>query len=278
MAQAFNLPTATLRCILDVMVRAIPAFLFIFSSALAFCSVESLQQALALFNSGKYQQSYDLVSQYLREAPTSPTAYKLLGMDEYMLGHPREALASVLHATELAPSDADALYYLGRLYFSTDKIPAALETFQKTIALDPLNIRARNYLGQSLEALGRRDEAEKAYLQAIEVQKDQPKKSAWPDYNLGVLYLDDGRTAESIAAFRRALQVNPSLPEAEIKLAVALSKQQPVPEAFELLRQALRTDPANAEAHYRLAVLLTKSGRREEAQEQFALFAKYRKP
>jgi cytochrome c-type biogenesis protein CcmH/NrfG len=93
-----------------------------------------------------------------------------------------------------------------------------------------------------------------------------------------VLYLDDGRTADAIAAFRRALQVNPPLPEAEIKLAVALSKQQPVPEAFDLLQQALRTDPGNAEAHYRLAVLLTKSGKREEAQEQFALFEKYRKP
>lgn len=260
------------------MSRAIRASVFLLCSALAFCSIESLQQALALFNSGKYQESFDLVSQYLREAPSSPTAYKLLGMDEYMLGHPREALASVLHATELAPNDADALYYLGRLYFSTDKIPAALETFQKTLALDPLNVRARNYLGQSLEALGRRDEAEKAYLRASELQKDQVKKFAWPDYNLGVLYLDDGRTADAIAALRRALQLNPSFSEAEIKLAVALSKQQPVPEAFELLQQALRTDPANAEAHYRLAVLLTKSGKREEAQEQFALFEKYRKP
>src|ERR1700733_8606218 len=104
------------------MVRAIRASLFLFCSALAPCSIDSLQQALALFNSGKYQQSFDLVYQYLREAPTSPTAHKLLGMDEYMLGHPREALASVLYATELAPNDADALYYLGRLYFSTDNI------------------------------------------------------------------------------------------------------------------------------------------------------------
>ena len=267
-----------LRCILDLMVRAIPTSFFLLGAALALCSIDSLQQALALFNSGKYQQSYDLVSQYLREAPNSPTAYKLLGMNEYMLGHPHEAVASVLHATELAPNDADALYYLGRLYFSTDKIPAALETFQKTVALDHSNVRALNYLGQSLEAVGRRGEAEKAYLKAIEVQKDQPRKSAWPDYNLGVLYLDDGRTADAVAAFRRALQMNPSFPEAEIKLAAALSKEQPVPEAFELFQQALHTDPANAEGHYRLAVLLTKSGKREEAQEQFALFEKYRKP
>ncbi len=260
------------------MVRTIAAWLSFVCAAFALGSVDSLRQALALFNSGKYQESFDLVSQYARATPNSATAYKLLGMDEYMLGHPREALVHVKHATELAPNDADALYYLGRLYFSTDNIPAALEIFQKTTAIDPLNIRARNYLGQTLEALGRREEAEQAYLKAIELQKDLPKKSAWPDYNLGVLFLDGGRTADSIAAFRRALQANPSFPEAKIKLAVALSKEQPVPEAFELLQQALQTDPGNAEGHYRLAVLLTKSGKREQAQEEFMLFEKYRKP
>jgi len=253
------------------------ASLLLFAT-LALGSVDSLRQALTLFNSGKYRESFDLVSHYLQEEPRSSTAYKLLGMDEYMLGHPREALASVTHATELAPDDADALYYLGRLYFSTDNIPAALATFQKTIALDPTSIRAYNHLGQTYEALGQRADAEKAYLKAIELNSGQVKKSEWPDYNLAVLYLNDGRTADSIAAFRRALQANPLFPEAKIKLAGALSKEQPVPESFELLRQVLVADPHNAEGHYRLALLLAKSGKREEAQKHFELFQKYQKP
>jgi tetratricopeptide (TPR) repeat protein len=260
------------------MVTAIPALLFLLCGALAEGSTDSLRQALTLFNSGKYQESFDLVSQYLQQAPSSPTAYKLLGMDQFMLGHPREALASVTHATELAPGDADALYYLGRLYFSADNIPAALATFQKTIALDPTSVRAYNHLGQTYEALGQRTDAEKSYLKAIELGNSQAKKSAWPDYNLAVLYLNDGRTADSIAAFRRALQVNPLFPEAQIKLAGALSKEQPVPESFELLRQVLGADPHNAEGHYRLALLLAKSGKSEEAQKHFELFQKYQKP
>jgi tetratricopeptide (TPR) repeat protein len=260
------------------MVKAVPAFFLLLGTALASDSTDSLRQALSLFNSGKYQESFDLAFQYLRQNPNSPTAYKLLGMDEYMLGRPAEALASVIHATELVPRDADALYYLGRLYFSTGNIPAALDTFQKIIAIDPSSVRVYNQLGQSYEALGRRENAEKAYLKAIELEREQPKKSEWPDYNLGVLYLDDGRTADSIAAFRRALEVNPAFPDAKIKLAVALSKEHQVPEALELLRQALDSDPTNAEGHYRLALLLTKAGKREEAQRQFELFQKYKKP
>lgn len=260
------------------MVQAVLALVVLLYPAFGPSSTDTLRQALGLFNSGKYQESFELASQYLRENPNSPTAYKLLGMDEFMLGHPSEALASVTHAVELAPRDADALYYLGRLYFTSGNMLAALQTLQKTIALDPASVRAYNQLGQTYEALSRREDAEKAYVKAVEMERDQVQKSAWPAYNLGVLYLDDGRVADSINAFRRALQVNPAFPDAKVKLAVALSKEHPVPEAFDLLQQALATDPQNAEAHYRLALLLTKSGKRAEAQEQFELFEKCRKP
>ncbi len=260
------------------MSRAIPAFLLLFGALFASESIDQLRQALTLFNSGHYQDSFNLVSQYVRENPGSPTGHKLLGMDEFMLGHSPEALAEVKRATELAPNDPDARYYLGRLYFSIDNAPAALEEFNKTIALDPSSVRAYTQLGQTYEALGRRAEAEKAYRDAIELEKTQSKNSGWPDYDLGVLCLDDGRTSEAIECFRHALRWNPQFPEAEVKLAVALSKKEPVPEAFSLLQEALSLDPKNAEAHYRLALLLSKSGKREEAQEQFALFQKYRKP
>jgi tetratricopeptide (TPR) repeat protein len=236
-----------------------------------------LREALALFNSGRYQDCFTLVSQYVNDHPDSATAHKLLGMDQYMLGHPKEALAEVTRATQLAPADADARYYLGRLYFSADNAPAALDAFKETIALDPSSVRAHAQLGQTYEALGRFSEAEAAYRTAIRLENDQPKKSGWPDYNLGVLLLNDGRTAEAVKCFRQALQCDSKFPEAKIKLAEAISKNEPVPEAFDLLYDAIRLDPQNSEAHYRLAVLLSKSGKREEAKEQFALFQKFRK-
>lgn len=264
------------------MSRAIPAFLLLsgslFASESATTSIDELRQALTLFNSGNYQDSFQLVSQYVQENPGSPTGHKLLGMDEFMLGHSPEALTEVKQATELAPNDPDAQYYLGRLYFTADNAPAALEAFKKTISLDPSSVRAHTQLGQTYEALGRRADAENAYRDAVELEKTQPKNSGWPDYDLGVLCFNDGRTPEAIEHFRHALQWNPTFPEAQIKLAVALSKKEPVPEAFALLQEAISLDPKNAEAHYRLALLLSKSGKSQEAQQQFALFQKYRKP
>ncbi|MDQ2774408.1 MAG: tetratricopeptide repeat protein [Acidobacteriota bacterium] len=239
---------------------------------------ESLRQALVLFNSGKYQECFELASTYLRQNPNNPTAHKLLGMDEYMRGNSRDALREVTRATELSPKDPEAFYYLGRLYFSADNAVAALAAFQQSLELDPSSVRAYNHLGQTYEALGRRTDAEQAYQKGIELEKNQPKKSEWPYYNLGVLYLNSGRPEDSVACFRQALVRDPAFADAKVKLAVALSNQKPSNESLQLLEEAIHTDPHNAEAHYRLALLLTKSGKREEAQEQFALFQKYRKP
>lgn len=256
--------------------QSIPAFLILLWPALASDS-GALRQALALLNSGRYAESFALASQSLRQHPDSAAALKILGMDQFMLGHTHEAMAAMTRASELAPRDADAWYYLGRLYFSADNAVAALPAFQKAIALDPSSVRAHNGLGQTYEALGRRADAEQAYRKAIAIETGQPKQSEWAAYNLGALYLNDGRTNEAIACFRKALQLKPTFPEGRIKLAVALSKDRAAPESFDLLRAVLRLDPRNAEAHYRLALLLTKAGQRDEARKHFELFETYRK-
>ena len=241
-------------------------------------STISLQQALALFNSGKYRECFEVVSPFVQQNPNNGAAHKLLGMDQFMLGKPREALAELQQATELTPNDPDAFYYLGRLYFSTDNAIAALAAFERAIALDPSSVRDHNQLGQTYESLGRAADAERTYLKAIELERSQSKKSEWPYYNLGVLYLNKGRSEDSVPYFRQALARNSAFPEAKIKLAVALSNQKLATEALRLLEEAVKTDPQNAEGHYRLALLLSKTGKPEEAQEHFALFQKYRKP
>jgi Flp pilus assembly protein TadD len=236
-----------------------------------------MQHARELFNKAKYEECFQAVSGYLQRDPASAEGYKILGLDEYMLGRSKDALAHVTRATELAPGDSEAFYYLGRLYFSTDNPEAALTPLRRAIVLDASSVRARNHLGQSLEALGRYSEAEAAYAEAIQAGEKQASALQWPYYNLGLLYLHDGRADESVALLRKALVCNPRFIEARLKLAMALSAQNHLAEAQNLLEDVLRTDPHNAEAHYRLGVVLSKSGKQPEAKEQFGLFEKNRK-
>jgi tetratricopeptide (TPR) repeat protein len=231
-----------------------------------------LERALALFNAGKYQDSFDLASRYLQQNPGSEPAHKIVGMNEYMLGRPQEALRHVKRATELAPNDADAFYYLGRLHFSTDNVTAALSDFQRALELDPSSVRTENQLGQTYEALGRWPDAERAYLKAIEIERSQAKKSEWPYFNLGVMYLNTMRAEEAVAYLQEALRRNPSWAQGKVKLAAALASCEKIQQALTLLEGAVESEPGNAEAHYRLALLLTKTGKAEEAKKHFDVF------
>lgn len=235
-----------------------------------------LQQAVALFNAGKYSECRDLISDYLRRNSGSGAAHKILGMDQYMLGNPAEAIAELERSIALAPSDAEAHYYLGRLYFSTDNATRALASLEKSLTLDPSSVRTQNQIGQTYEALGQPDAAERAYRKAIELEQHQAKRSEWPYYNLGLLLLGSGRDAQALPYLRQALERQPAWAQGKVKLAVALEGQGQAAEALRLLREAVEAEPQNAEAHYRLALLLAKSGKQEEARRHFALFAKYR--
>lgn len=241
-------------------------------------SPDDLKSALALFNAGKYQQCFVVVTSFINAHPESGAAYKVLGMDEFMLGNAEQARTHLERATQLSPTDADAFYYLGRLHFTANNAVAARAAYQKAIELNPSSVRNYNNLGQPLEALGLWKEAEGAYRKAIALDEVQPKHSEWPYYNLGLLCLRNGRADDSVAYFEKALTINPAFVDAKVKKAMALSGQDRASEAQRLLEDALRTDPTNAEAHYHLALLLLKSGRPDEAKQHFALFSKYRKP
>ena len=236
-----------------------------------------LQQALNLFNSGQYQQALVQLSPFVEEHPDSAGAQKLLGMTQFMLGKPAEAIATMLKAVRLAPQDADAWYYLGRLYFSKDNATDALAAFRRSLELNPAAVRTVNHLGQTYEALGRFPEAEKAYVDAIALEVQQATKYEWPYYNLGLLYMTHGKVDEAIPYFRQALGQNPRFTEAKIKLAVALSRKETSQEALDLLQEAVQLEPDNPEAHYRLGLLLTKTGRRDEGERELELFRKLKK-
>ncbi len=235
-----------------------------------------LVSALGLFNAGKYRECFAIIFPYAQDHPQSSEAHKILGLDKYMLGDAAGALAEVKIATALNPGDADAFYYLGRLYFSSDNPRSALTALQKTIELDPSSVRAYNQLGQTYQTLSRSAEAEGAYLQAIDWEKKQPKKSEWPYYNLGLLYLDAGRKVEAATYLREALARNPRFATAQVKLAAALDGQNATDESLVLLQKAINEEPSDAEAHYRYGQLLSRLGRKQEAEKEFALFQKYR--
>jgi predicted O-linked N-acetylglucosamine transferase (SPINDLY family) len=89
--------------------------------------------------------------------------------------------------------------------------------------------------------------------------------SAEIPYNLGIALWRQGKLAESLASYRRALHLKPDHAEAHHNLGVALKQQGQLADAAASLQQALRLKPDYADAHLNLGNVFRAQGRLDDA-------------
>ncbi|MEO6213392.1 MAG: tetratricopeptide repeat protein, partial [Vicinamibacterales bacterium] len=134
-------------------------------------------------------------------------------------------------------SDAEAQNGLGVAYTQAQRYPEAVTAFARVLALDPTN-------GIALQNLG-----SIAMRQALASSGDDRRKKLIE--------------AETLA--RRALDVDPALPDAHTTLGVILSTTGRKADAIESWKRAVALDATQFNALYNLWLELADAGRRDEA-------------
>jgi tetratricopeptide (TPR) repeat protein len=99
--------------------------------------------------------------------------------------------------------------------FNRQDYAAALEEFQFIAREDPSDAQAQLFIGSSLLALNRRDEARAALERSLAL--DPRGERAWLE--MGRLLAYENRLDESMQALRRAAEINPEFPEPHYFLA-----------------------------------------------------------
>ncbi len=119
--------------------------------------------------------------------------------------------------------------------------------------------------GAKAQTEGRADEAERAFLRALEL--DPNNKIA--RYNLGVLEESKGPGNKAEEYYMRALAIDPNFVPALFNLAVRRDAAGQPQEAADLYRKIIELDPAMAKAHLNLGfVLLRKLNQKEEGRRE----------
>lgn len=158
---------------------------------------------------------------------------------------------------------------LGMLtYLRNDDYRSELRIWQDTVAKAPNNHRARdnyavahNNLGRALAQQGRSAEAIVQYEKALEIKPDY----AETNFNLGLLLVQLGRMDEAIPLLNQVLKIRPNDIEAHLNLGVALAHQDRAEEAILHYQKALEIDARFAPAHNNLGNIQLRLGRVEEA-------------
>ena len=98
-------------------------------------------------------------------------------------------------------------------------------------------------------------------------EREEPETAA--DWYVRGCFLEDDSPEEALAAYRRALELDPGLADAHLNLGRLLHEQGSTLEAEHCYRQALTARPEDATAAYNLGVALQDLGRLEAAAEAY---------
>jgi tetratricopeptide (TPR) repeat protein len=111
------------------------------------------------------------------------------------------------------------------------------------------------------------DQARKELQAELEVNPGNPGA----EYVLGELARQAQELAEAQQHFSKATALDPNFADAYLGLGMTLLAEKKFPEAVAPLEKAVKLQPANPAAHYSLATAYARTGRKDEADREFAL-------
>ena len=178
-------------------------------------------------------------------------------------GSPEVALRAIEGMLAADPRNTAALMREAKAYTMVGNVAAAETAYRHALAADNRLDEARLGLARILL---RTDpaQAEKILLEVV----DRDSRNTAALNNLGVSRDLQGRHQEAQEAYRRALEVKPTLASARENLGLSLALSGKAQEGAQMLDQVAREDgPADRQARDNWAVALTLSGNTVEASQ-----------
>jgi len=178
--------------------------------------------------------------------PNSPRVAIGLGIAYYSRGNYDDAVKSLLKAADLAPADPRVYPFLSRAYDSSpSQADEVIARFRRFAEQQPNNGRAQYYYAMSLW---------------------KGKRAQEPNLDL----------TQIGALLKKSIALDPSLAEAHLQLGNLYSEQQKYADSIPEYQRALELNSDLADAHYRLGQAYVRTGEKDVAQEQFQVYQNLR--
>ncbi len=208
---------------------------------------------------------------------TSPDIERLIGEDAVRRQDYSAAIPFLEKATKGLPGNPDGWALLGRAYHATGRYDDAADAYRKACELAPQNLNYRSTYGLILGQAGQLD-AGLAELQKVTSTPGYKDAAGWT--NLGWIHRNMNKAAESIAAYQKALELDPKEEQAALGLGWAYSYTKDYDRAIEAYNKAIQINPKDAAPDANLGIAwgyffkAVKAGSKEDAAQAKAFAAK----
>jgi tetratricopeptide (TPR) repeat protein len=174
--------------------------------------------------------------------PGSGEAQQLVGEHLLRKGETTEAIPVLEKATQLTPGSGTAWALLGRAYQFNRRFEDAVNAFKKAVELNPGNVQYRTDLGLFMGIAGQYD-AGVAELKKVVATPGYKDAAGW--VNLGWIYrnMKPPKTADSIAAYKKALELDPKEEQSALGLGWAYSYTKSWDESIAAFNKAIQIEP-----------------------------------
>jgi predicted O-linked N-acetylglucosamine transferase (SPINDLY family) len=218
---------------------------------------------------GHFDAGLQLIDQSLRVRDDANVHYNRADV-LWRMARTQEAVEGLRRAIELNPSFAKAHADLGLLLGQSGDLQAAEAILRKAIELDPNSPTPHVNLGLALMQLDRFDEALECYYRAQSLGGD----SATLHFNLACVLERVGRKNEALAALQRTLEREPRHSPALANVGKLLSDRGEAAESVAAYRAAMEIAPLSPLVHSNMLLIMHYDAQTTPAQ-MFAAHVQY---
>ena len=215
----------------------------------------------------------DAIREYEAAVKTDPGVsyfHTRLAADHFMQKSHDRALEETRRAVSLDPADVRPRFMAALVYTSLGRYEDAQKEYEEAVRLAPDSIWALSWLADIFVLQRKLSEAAAVYEKLI--GKDRDSEILY--FNLGVIYSRLGRTGDAIKALEQAARVNPKYLEAYIGLGSLHESEKDQAAAIASYEKASAIDPADAGVYHRLGAAYARSGRYDDAVRAYGTLEK----
>lgn len=200
------------------------------------------EKGKALLRSGRYQEASQAFARVTELQPDSAWGFQQLGVSFHMIGDLDRALVNYEKAVAIGPSPG-AYSNMGTMHYRRGEYQKAIENYSRALELRPSSQETWRNLGDAYRRIERSEEAEEAYVRAIELVNERLRVNSRSGrlYAMRALYHAKlQREAEALGDLDRAEALGPREASLLTRRAEAFALLGHDREALDALEQAVQ--------------------------------------